>query len=282
MNKLNYFLLFIFFFYGCENFGQLKVIDALPKVLEEVSGIETTEKSKYYWMLNDSGNKPRIYAISKKGNIKREVKITSKNHDWEDITSDDEGNLYIGDFGNNANNRKNLRILKVKKKYLNDKEGKTSKIEFSYEDQSEYPPNNEHRFFDAEAFFYHNKFFYIFTKSRVHDKYGVTTLYKIPAKKGKHKAKKIGTFNNGSEMENWITSADISPDEKTIALLTHKSVLLFSNFTNDNFFNGNLNVLEFNHVSQKESVAFKDDNTLLISDEKSHGKKGYLYEFSIK
>ena len=116
MKKL-YLVLFVSFLCSsCENFGQLKVISDLPKDLKEVSGIETTEKSKYYWMLNDGGNKPKIYALSKKGNIKREVSIESKNHDWEDLASDDEGNLYIGDFGNNNSDRQNLRILKVKKK----------------------------------------------------------------------------------------------------------------------------------------------------------------------
>lgn len=279
--RINLILLVLFLFYGCENFGQLKVIADLPKDLKEVSGIETTEKSKYYWMLNDGGNKPRIFALSKKGNIKREISIDSKNHDWEDLAADDKGNLYIGDFGNNKSDRKNLRILKVSKKSLKKKKAKVSKIKFKYQDQTDFKLKKDELFFDAESFFYHNKYLYIFTKSRVHKSYGLTTLYRIPAKKGEHIAKKIGTYNNGADMQSWITSADISPDGKTVALLTLKSVLLFSNFQNDNFLDGNVKKIDLKHVSQKESIAFKDNKTLLIADEKSHGRKGFLYELLI-
>lgn len=281
MVKFKFLLLVSLMFYGCENFGQLKVISDLPKDLKEVSGIETTEKSKYYWMLNDGGNKPKIYALSKKGNIKRELSIESKNHDWEDLASDDEGNLYIGDFGNNNSDRQNLRILKVKKKSLKKKKAEVTKIKFRYEDQSDFKLKKDELYFDAESFFYHNKYLYILTKSRVYNNYGLTSLYRIPAKKGDHIAKKIGTFNNGSGMASWITSADISPDGKTVALLTSRSVLLFSDYKEDKFLNGKVKKINLKHVSQKESIAFKDNKTLLIADEKSHGKKGFLYELQI-
>ena len=56
---------------------------------------------------------PAIYYISYTGEIikKRNI-INSKNKDWEDITKDNKF-LYIGDFGNNLNNRKDLKIYKV-------------------------------------------------------------------------------------------------------------------------------------------------------------------------
>ena len=43
-----------------------------------------------------------------------------------------------------------------------------------------------------------------------------------------------------------------------------------------------IRVLEFNHDSQKEGVCFKNDSTLYITDEKSHGKGGNLYELKIE
>ena len=130
-----------------QNFGQLVMISDLPKDLKEVSGTETTADSDLIWMLNDSGNKPKIYAVSPKGKIKEEIYVKAKNNDWEDLTSDDDGNIYIGDFGNNQNKRKNLVILKVDKKYLDKKNAEVERIEFTYPNQYKFPPKKKNLFF---------------------------------------------------------------------------------------------------------------------------------------
>ncbi|WP_298781976.1 hypothetical protein [uncultured Polaribacter sp.] len=254
----------------------------MPKSLKEVSGAEVLGKSDLIWMLNDSENRPLLYAVSKNGNIERKIYINEKNHDWEDLTSDKEGNIYIGDFGNNLNKRKNLRILKIDKKYLKTKKAKAKKIKFSYENQIKFPPKKKAMFFDAEAFFYYNNYFYIFTKSRVKNKYGKTSLYKVPAKKGKHIAKLISEFENCIDLECWVTSADISADGKKVVLLSQKNILVFTDFEGDNFFSGKVKKIDLKHYSQKEGITFKDNNTLLITDEKGHGAGGNLYELKLK
>jgi sugar lactone lactonase YvrE len=280
MNKLIISLLI--FSAGCQN-KNIKFLGELSKSLDEVSGAETTVNSDYIWMLNDGGNSSKLYGVSAKGNIKEEIKIDAKNHDWEDLTSDEEGNLYIGDFGNNDSERKNLAILKVKKSALNDK-GKVDidRISFSYPNQEKFPPKNKNLYFDCEAFFYHNNNFYLFTKSRVKNDFGKTSLYKVPAKKGKHVAELLGTFNTCSDIDCWITSADISNDGKSIVLLSPKSVWVFTDFKGDDFFNGTTKEIQLDgRISQKESICFKDNNTLYITDEKAHGSDGNLYEFSL-
>ena len=114
MKKIGIIFIFLLFI-SCQNFGQLTFIADLPKDLEEVSGVESARNSSLIWMINDGGNQPKLFGVSKKGNIKREVYIKTKNRDWEDLTSDEKGNIYIGDFGNNLSKRKNLRILKIDK-----------------------------------------------------------------------------------------------------------------------------------------------------------------------
>jgi len=277
------FIFFSFLIIVCnyQNFGQLKVLGDLPKTLKEVSGTEVIGNSDVIWMLNDSGNQPKLFAVSKKGKIKKEVYVKAKNRDWEDLTSDDKGNLYIGDFGNNNNKRKNLTILKVDKKYLGKKNAEVDKIEFRYPNQHKYPPKKKDRFFDTESFFYFNNSLYIFTKSRVKKKYGRTFLYKIPAKKGKYTAQLIGEYDNCDDIECWITSADISSNGKTVVLLSQKNILLFSDFKNDNFLSGKVRKIDLKHRSQKEGICFKDKNTLLITDERTHGSGGNLYELKL-
>ncbi|KGL61942.1 hypothetical protein [Polaribacter sp. Hel1_85] len=272
----------VLLFIGCQNFGNLKFISNLSKNLEEVSGTEVVSDSKLIWMLNDGGNKPKIYGVSKKGKIVKDITIKAKNNDWEDLASDEKGNLYIGDFGNNESDRKNLTILKIKHKDLSSsKKVEVEKIKFYYPNQTKFPPKKKEYFFDSESFFYYKNSFYIFTKSRVKNKFGKTSLYKIPTKKGNHKAEFISEFNNGKEMDSWITSADISNDGSKVALLSPSSVLIFSDYKNDDFLSGKLTKIPLNYISQKEGITFKNKNTLLITDEKAHGVGGNFYELKL-
>jgi len=275
------FLLTIFIFFSCQNFGQLKFIGDLPKFLDEVSGTEYIQSSNLVWMLNDSGNQPKLYAFTKEGKFLREVYVKTKNNDWEDLTSDHLGNLYIGDFGNNDNDRKHLKIYKVAKEYLTKKNAEVEDIAFEYENQNKFPPKKKDRFFDAESFFYYNNHFYIFTKSRVKKEYGKTFLYKIPATKGNHTAKLIGEFDNGKKNDSWITSADITDDGKKVILLSKKNILVFSEFKDDQFLSGKVKEIDLKHYSQKEGISFIDNNNILITDEKSGGEGGNLYQLKI-
>lgn len=279
------FFVIILLLSGCKNSKKLVQLAPLSKKLNEVSGIEKMNDSDLLWMHNDSGNKSIVYGVTITGNIQRKVAVKATNNDWEDITSDEEGNLYIGDFGNNNNKRKNLKILKILKKDLF-KEDKVpvEKIKFKYPDQYKFPPEKDQMFFDAESLLYLNGFLYVFTKSDVKHEYGKTKLYKIPAKKGSYEAEFISEFNLGITMDCRITSASISPDKKKVALLTSNKILIFTNFIGDNFFKGDVIKIDLMHTSQKEAITFKDNNTVYITDERNKITGGNLYEytFSVK
>ncbi len=267
---------------GCTNYSQFNTVVDLPKQLKEVSGVEVTAKSDLLWMHNDGGNKSKLYLVNSEGKIKKEVIINAKNKDWEDITSDEEGTIYIGDFGNNNNTRKDLVVLKIDKKEISSsKSVEVEKIKFKYPEQTKFPPKKKARFFDAESLFYHNGFLYILTKSRVKKAYGKTSLYKIPAVAGTYEAQFISSFENCSSSHCWITAASISQDDKKVALLTSNSVLLFTDFTGEDFFKGKLTEIDLGFSSQKEALDFKDNSTLYITDEKARGKGGKLYELKL-
>lgn len=278
--KRFYQFILLLFLNSCSDFGQLHLISDLPYVLREASGIQTVKNSDLIWMLNDGGNSNKIYGLSAKGKLQKEIIINAKNHDWEDLTTDNKGNLYIGDFGNNHNTRKNLTILKVNHKDLtNPKNVDIERISFYYPNQHKFPPKKKQLYFDTESFFFYNDNIYLFTRSRVKDNYGKTSLYKIPTTEGNHTAEFISEFSFCNELKCSITSAAISFDKKKVVLLNHDAVLLFTDFKSDNFFSGKVTSFPLNHTSQKESVCFKDNNTLYITDEYAHGKGGNLYEF---
>lgn len=272
----------ISFFFNCKSKNELVLLASLPKQLKEVSGVEKLKGSDLLWMHNDSGSKSYIYGVDVSGNIVRKVAVKEKNTDWEDVTSDEEGNLYIGDFGNNENKRKNLVILKVKNKdLLNKDKVKAVKIKFSYPDQYEFPPKKDQFFFDAEAFFYVNNYLYLFTKSDVKNEYGKTKLYKVPANKGKYEAEFVSEFNAGKTSDFRITAASISPNKKKVALLTHNKILLFTNYSSDDFFKGDLTQIDLKHTSQKEGITFKNNTTLYVTDEKAKSIGGDLYSYKL-
>jgi hypothetical protein len=274
--------LFCVLFVSC-NTGNLVVVSDLPKSLHEASGIEKLNNSDLIWMINDSGNKSILYGLDTLGVIKKQLKIKAKNHDWEELTKDKSGNLYIGDFGNNANKRKNLVILKVMNYSLKSSKAiNVDKISFYYPEQKKFPPKANKMHFDSESFFHYNDSLFLFTKSRTKTDLGKTNLYKIPAKKGNHKAQFVSSFTTCSEHGCWITSADINEAENKIALLTEHSVFIFENFNSSDFFSGSVKQYPFNYDSQKESVIFKNDTLLYITDERSGPKGGNIYTLKIE
>lgn len=263
----------------------LKTLYSLPKKLKEVSGIVYFPENTMLWALEDSGNANKIYGLNAQGEIAKTVTITNAtNVDWEDITKDKAGNLYIGDFGNNDNIRKDLCIYKVDKSALGKENAVSSyKISFAYPEQKDFPPKKSEMFYDVEGFFEFNNSFYLFTKNRSKNFDGTASIYKIPNAAGKQKATLVGTFKTCSNYNHCaITSAAISPDAKKVVILCHDKIILFQGFQGDNFLKGTQTEIDLDHFSQKEAVAFKDNKTLLIADEKTKKIGGKVYEYTFK
>ena len=78
-----------------------------------------------------------------------------------------------------------------------------------------------------------------------------------------------------------ITSADVSDDGKTIVLLNHDKLWKITNFKGDNFFKGTIEELKFDHDSQKEGICFKDNSTVLITDESDSKLGSNIYSFKL-
>lgn len=286
MKKYIYFLSALTFFSCQQDSGALATVYSLPKKLKEVSGITYLESSNLVWTLEDSGNANEIYGLNfENGTIEKTLTIeNAENVDWEDMTKDNEGNLYIGDFGNNDNDRKDLCIYKIDKKSLaTESVIPAYKVSFAYPEQKDFPPKKTEMFYDVEGFFEFKNNFYLFTKNRSKGFDGTAFLYKIPNKPGFHQAVLLGEFKTCDNFNHCaITAATISPDGSKVAVLTHDKIFLFENFEGDNFLNGIKTTLELNHFSQKEAVVFIDNDRIFIADEKTSGLGGNVYEVSLK
>ncbi|MFS4494292.1 hypothetical protein [Maribacter sp. 2308TA10-17] len=284
MKPLHFFLLLLFLLQSCTNHGQLTFIEKLPKKLKENSGIVSYTEGTA-WFIEDNGNSDNIYKTDFKGNIIQQFDLKNgKNGDWEDLTKDKKGNLYIGDFGNNANDRKDLVIYKLPNPEL-EKGDKISaeKITFSYPEQKDFPPRREGLFFDAEAFFHFDEHLYIFTKNRANPFTGETSIYKIQDKKGAYAAEFLGKIKLCTDWNTCkVTSADISPNGKKIVLLGYGKLWVLSNFNGSDTSKIIIDEIDLRIRTQLESVCFINDKTLLLSDEERDDTGGNLYSYTLK
>lgn len=273
-------------FFSCaQKQNELETTFVFPDSLKEVSGMVYNQDNSF-WVIQDSGNANEIYKVESSGKIVHTLQINNQtNNDWEELTSDKEGNLYIGDFGNNKNTRKNLQILKIKQSDLDKSQTTASEvIQFSYPEQIDFPPAKTELLYDSEAFILYEDNFYIFTKNRSKGFDGTSLIYKVPNSAGNHKATLVDTFKTcGKYSSCAITAAAISPDQKTIVLLSHSQIWTLNNFSTQNFFNKKeLKAHSLHHDSQKESVSFSDNNTLYIADEFKKGIGGKVYKVDLK
>ena len=164
-------------------------VATLSDSLKETSGL-TFFRDKLY-TINDGGNSSEIFEIDKSsGKILDVIKTDLKNKDWEAITSDST-NTYIGDFGNNAGTRKDLKIYKIPFKD-SVKIGSIQEIPFFYPEQKDFQPKNINNDFDAEAMIFLNGKIHLFTKEWISK--SVTHYYVNPNVFVQQPAEKIESF----------------------------------------------------------------------------------------
>ncbi len=255
----------------------------LSESLKECSGVEMTG-SATLWLHNDAGNDPILYAVDPQGQQTRTLQLTGvQNTDWEDLARDEADNLYVGNFGNNDNDRTDLAIYKIPPpEQMTDNTYTPEVIHFSYEDQTDFPPEESEHFYDSEAFFAANGHLYLFTKDRSKPFFGLTTLYEVPAEPGTHTARRMGSFQTSDKKkEGAITSADISPDGTVVALLAKEVIWLFTDVTPPNYLSGESEQIAIEEGHQFEGLVFKDSCTLYLTSEREDSGEMQLFHFAL-
>lgn len=242
----------------------------IPSELPEASGVISLNNG--FWLINDSGNDPIIYKLDHTGNIIHSIYIKGKNIDWEDLTKDDEGNIYIGDFGNNKNKRVNLKIYILPYKQLSNDTITPQVINFKYENQTSFPPAESELDFDCESMIWTNQSLYFFSKNRSKSKQ--TKIYKIPAAPGNYTAVlKDSILTNGG-----ITSATLTTDGENLLLLSKKAIYVIKNYFQPS---PSLQILTFKK-SRKEGICINSFGKVFIAEENKDDKDNYLYSFKLQ
>lgn len=238
----------------------------LSKDLKEISGWVFANDTTLI-AHNDGGNDPKLFVLNLDGTIRHKVAIlNAENIDFEDIALDQKGNLYVGDFGNNKNQRTDLRILKVSLKKVLDNENVEAKfIAFSYPEQTEFPPKLDQRYFDCEAMSFYNDSLYLFTKCRTEPFDGKCYVYTLPTKPGTYEATKKYYMVIGKRdwFRDAVTAADIHDGKLYI--------LTYNRFIIHTFENGRPKYESHQTmvpITQKEALAVHSSGKIYIADER--------------
>ncbi len=250
----------------------------LPSNINESSGL-AMENEYSLWTINDGGNPAELFLLDTSANLLRTLKLNgTDNRDWESLFKGDDGSLYIGDFGNNDNVRKDLRIYALTQQQLSQDTASPYLITFEYEDQFAFPPSEEEKRFDCEAMFIFGDSIYLVSKNWTNPFDGRAFLYAFPNAPGHHFAHKLDSFNAGTiSLISQITGATIIG--KRILLVGSIYIWEF-NFNDYPRFEGLMRT-ELGSLSQKEAITVFGSDRIYISEEKN-GATAALYYMDLK
>ncbi len=276
--------------------------------ITELSGLIHSKRwDDIYWGHNDSGDSARLFALTKKGKVvmpssqagnywvneqkhkgRKEypgVAIrNAKNVDWEDITTDGM-NLYISDMGNNNNARKDLGVYVIPEPNprIVMESAPAKFIPIRYPDQTSFPATPKQ--FDCESIFWLRGKLWFLTKHRLGSGqmpdpstklYVLDTMKTDSMKTDSMKTDSMNTLRKVDALGNlggWVTAAAISPDSRTLAILTHfpqPSVWLISlPSSGENLLSGSKRQILLKKVGQCEALCFVDNNTMMVGNEKA-------------
>jgi hypothetical protein len=215
------------------------------EAINESSGlVKSRTHENIFWTHNDSGDRARIFAIRASGELVAQFTVLgADNKDWEDIAIDDRGNLYLGDIGNNLNNRTDLVVYRIPEP--DPSEGRLwahadRKLPFRYAHQVNFPDLRRWNF-DAEALFWMEGDLYLFTKHRS-DR--TTHLYRLPTTPVDGGAllspiarldlsgleRELGDADLDDNFDPFgnVTAADYDPGQRILALLTYRDLFLYA------------------------------------------------------
>jgi hypothetical protein len=251
---------------------------ASPEIRESSGLVKSRHHPGVFWTHNDSGDEPRIFAITARGDLIAQFAVEgARNRDWEDITADDAGNLYVGDIGNNRNRRRDLVVYRIPEPdpFAAARSVRADlALPFRYADQKGFPQWRRWNF-DAEALFWMDGALYILTKHRSDRR---TQLYRLPVTPAPDAVvlEPIAHFELGAprclyfSATGNVTGADLHANGRVLAVLTYRAVFLFARDTDGgaSFRSIRRIGLASRRTRMAESVAWDGDDLIVGNEQR--------------
>ena len=192
--------------------------------IREASGIVASRRYPgIFWVHNDSGNPSELFAVRRDGQLVRTYLVAAPNVDWEDISTDDAGHLYLADTGNNK------LILPVRAIYQIDEPDPTQgtdpqpPLAIRQATYFQYPANQR---FDAEGLVVFDNQAWIVSKRRDGQP---AEVYRLPLGTDSPvwrpaTPERVGTLAGCVEP---VTGATLTRDGRRLAVVTDSSVRVY-------------------------------------------------------
>lgn len=196
------------------------------EAVQESSGIVASRRHDgVFWTINDSGNAPSLYAITREGELLGEFPVAGvKNDDWEDLAIDDDGYLYVADVGNNERGRDAVAVYRVRepddpRAAAGAAAATRPPLRVSRVSRLTFPDKP----FDCEALFVLGGSGYLIPKQLKGDTVEVYRFDLGPQADGPAVLEPVTRLPIRSP----VTAADVSPDGKRLAVLTVNGPSIF-------------------------------------------------------
>ena len=244
----------------------------LPDQLREASGLVITG-DRMHWH-NDSGDGPYLYTTDLYGNLLATDTLAAAAVDYEDLTRDRAGRLYVGDFGNN----RGLRDRQVIYRY-DTAARRTDSIVYTYPGQDgagiDRPGN-----YNCEAMVAADGYLHLFTKDVLgRERPFYIHHFRLPARPGTYVAEPVDSLYLPRRV---ITGAALDAERGTLYLVAYNfrvllgflpvggaSLLELTDYPEGRFLRGKLRRrnLAWAIPTQQEAVAVYDDRYLYVAAE---------------
>jgi len=263
-----------------------------PPIDEQSAIIKSKTYDDVFWVTNDSDTRPYLFPLDSKGGIivpdwlKRSysgqdgevypgTEITDAVlFDWESMAILND-TLIIADVGNNGNARRDLGLYFI----LEPNPHSTRKTRVfawypvRYEDQHQYPPDEWE--YDCEAVFTFKGKVYFLTKHRadrhINKPAPATKLYRLDTRHTS-RVNVLKLISRKEDLGGWVTDADIAPDGSAMVLLAQNPLATIIWYfprpvKGDDFLSQSPKRFNLIKADQAEGVCFKDDKTIIVTNE---------------
>ncbi len=236
------------------------------KSLDEISGMTNAHIAGQYWGHSDSGFAPAIHRFNSRGEVLQSVALDgANNRDFEAMTQDASGHIYIADTGDNGLSQGTYQIYQLPASIPDGvSSAQATRIDFKYEDHK---PRN------CEAMFAHSGKLYLITKQELYDRKAEFFELPIPRNGGTSQAKRLGRM----DLPGRVTDVAYSPQQKLVAVLTYHGVA-FYDFASPQDLLTKPKHYTYGSFGKCEAICF-DGDSLVITNENQELWKRPVEEF---
>lgn len=263
--------LFVLLLLGCGSVDAPRKF-RLPDRVNEASGL-VIDGERMIWH-NDSGDGPYLYTTDRRGELLQIDTLNARASDYEDLAMDEEGLLYVGDFGNNRGLRRQQTVYRYDRT-----SGRTDSIVYTYpgEDGGGRRVRGN---YDCEAMIVTDGRLHLFTKdllARPRDFF--VYHFRLPTVPGTYEAELVDSLYLPRRV---VTGAALDPETRELFLVAYNfrmllgllpsssaSLITLSDYLEGRFLQGKLRRRNISWAipTQHEAVAVYDANYLYLGAE---------------